>query len=115
MNSNGLVGTWKYGRSEEPDGTGWIQFLVDGRIYSPVHYGLDAQRRCPSWLRGVIESSDTLRVFSRANDKGWTVSFLLEGDTLKLYNKDGGFCLCTRTAIETAPQWFRNDIEKAMA
>lgn len=115
MDWNDLVGTWKYPRIEEPDSTGWMEFLRDGRIYMPMVDPANPQQRFSVWLRGNIESLDAIRVFPKGDDVGWTVSFQLENDTLRLFKAERAGHFCTRTSLEDAPQWFRDDVAKAIS
>ncbi len=69
----------------------------------------------PCWVRVVIEAPNTFRRFLKGDNVGNTIPFLLEGDTLKMLYSDGNCQHFTRAREDEAPQWFRDDVAKAIA
>lgn len=92
-----------------------MEFLYDGRAYMPFTTEPDSDRRMPCWFMLGIESHGVLRVRTKADPVGWTVTFVLHGDSLELRGGNGVLHLCTRAREDEVPSWLREDVAKVTA
>jgi len=112
--ANPLLGTWRYPAPDDPDGIGYLHYSEKGCAFFSSRSMTFNGKHALVKLRYTLESESMIRVRSNGSPDGWLSTYYVEGDSLVLVT-NGLRMECARISMDEIPDWFLEDLARALS